>query len=82
LARVGRREQSNTDETAILLHAMGALDGLLACRRAGPACDYISQGIRLSSRLRSMAQERYQQQHRGYVLQESHDVSTNQTGLS
>jgi hypothetical protein len=38
------------------------------------ACDFISQGVRLISGLRSMAQQPYQQQHRGYVLQESHDI--------
>src|SRR6516162_5150482 len=38
----------------------------------GLACDFISQGVRLISGLRSMAQQPYQQQHRGYVLQESH----------
>jgi hypothetical protein len=41
---------------------------------AGLACDFISQGVRLISGLRSMAQQPYQQQHRGYVLQESHDI--------
>jgi hypothetical protein len=40
----------------------------------GLACDFISQGVRLTSGLRSMAQQPYQQQHRGYVLQESHDI--------
>jgi hypothetical protein len=40
----------------------------------GLACDFISQGVRLISGLRSMAQQPYQQQHRGYVLQESHDI--------
>jgi hypothetical protein len=45
----------------------------------GPACDYISQGVRLISGLRSRAQQPYQQQHRGYVLQDSHDIWTKQT---
>jgi len=40
----------------------------------GLACDFISQGVRLTSGLRSMAQQPYQQQNRGYVLQESHDI--------
>jgi hypothetical protein len=34
------------------------------------------------SGLRSRAQQPYQQQHRGYVLQEWHDIWTNQTGSS
>src|SRR5215467_8879062 len=38
----------------------------------GLACDFISQGVRLISGLRSMAQQPYQQQYRGYVLQGSH----------
>jgi hypothetical protein len=48
----------------------------------GPACAFIGQGVRLLSGLRSRAQQPYQQQHRGYVLQESHDVWTNQTRSS
>jgi hypothetical protein len=48
----------------------------------GPACAFIGQGVRLPSGLRSREQQPYQQQHRGYVLQESHDVWTNQTRSS
>jgi hypothetical protein len=59
---------------------MGALDSLLAWRRAGSAFGVIRQGARLPSRLRSMAPQRYQQRQRGYMLQESHDVSSGQTG--
>jgi hypothetical protein len=39
-----------------------------------PGVRFHQQGVRLISGLRSMAQQPYQQQHRGYVLQESHDI--------
>src|SRR6516165_8174147 len=48
----------------------------------GPPRAFIGQGVRLPSGLRSRAQQPYQQQHRGYVLQDSHDVWTNQTRSS
>jgi hypothetical protein len=50
LGSVGRREQSNTGKAAILLWAIGALDGQISCRCGGPAFAYISQGVRLPSR--------------------------------
>jgi hypothetical protein len=78
---VGRCEQTNTRQAAILLHAMGVLDGLIVYRRTDPAFGYISQGVRLPGGLRSRAPQRYQEQHRGYVLQESHHLSTSQTAL-
>jgi hypothetical protein len=58
---------------------MGAIDSPRAGRCGGPASDHISQRVRLPSGLRSLAQQRYQKRYRGYVLQETHDVSTNQT---
>jgi hypothetical protein len=76
-ARVGT---CTTGRERLLLRANAGQHIPLFC--GGPACDFISQGVRLTSGLRSREQQPYQQQHRGYVLQESHDVWTNQTGSS